>query len=184
MQTQIDQCTLELVTGDITQQETDAIVNAANSHLAGGGGVDGAIHRRGGPSIMAETRQKYPRGCPTGEAVISGAGTLPARHVIHAVGPVWGGGQRGEEEKLASAYRRSLEVAVANGCRSVAFPSLSTGAYGYPVDRAARTALRTVVDFLRDRGQPGLVRFVLFDSSTHDAYAAALNGILAERGRA
>lgn len=182
MQTHIDQCTLELVTGDITAQETDAIVNAANSRLAGGGGVDGAIHRRGGPSIMAETRQKYPRGCPTGEAVISAAGNLPARHVIHAVGPVWGGGQRDEAEKLASAYRHSLEVAVANNCQSVAFPSLSTGAYGYPVDRAARTALRAVLDFLRAQGRPGLVRFVLFDSATRDAYAAALNGLLAERG--
>lgn len=180
MQTQIDQSTLELVTGDITQQDTDAIVNAANSHLAGGGGVDGAIHRRGGPSIMAETRQQYPQGCPTGEAVISGAGNLPARHVIHAVGPVWGGGQHGEEAKLASAYRRSLEVAVAHNCHSVAFPSLSTGAYGYPVDRAARTALRTVMDFLRQHGQPTSVRFVLFDPGTHDAYTAALTSLLAE----
>src|ERR671923_2027746 len=103
MQTQIGPCVLELVTGDITRQPTDALVNAANSRLAGGGGVDGAIHRAGGPSIMAETRQKYPQGCPTGAAVITGAGQLPARYVIHAVGPIWNGGQYREAEQLASA---------------------------------------------------------------------------------
>lgn len=180
MQVHIGPCTLDLVVGDITQQHTDAIVNAANSRLAGGGGVDGAMHRSGGPSIMEETRQKYPHGCPTGEAVMTGAGKLPARHVIHAVGPIWSGGQQGEESLLASAYRRSLEVSVANGCRSVALPSLSTGAYGYPVARAARTALRTVVAFLQEHQQPDLVRFVLFDADTHGAYAAALEHIQAE----
>lgn len=174
MQANVGDCTVELVVGDITNGQTDAIVNAANSKLAGGGGVDGAIHRGGGPSIMEETRQKYPQGCPTGEAVITGAGNLPARHVVHAVGPVWGGGQQGEEEKLSSAYRRSLEVAVEAGCESVAFPSLSTGAYRYPVDLAARTALRTVLDYLREHSKPKLVRFVLFDQGTYGAFAAAL----------
>ncbi len=167
-------CTLELVTGDITQQQTDAIVNAANSRLAGGGGVDGAIHRGGGPGIMVETRQKYPQGCPTGEAVISGGGNLPARSVIHAVGPIWSGGQQGEEQKLASAYQRSLEVAVEHGCQSLAFPSLSTGAYGYPLDRAAYTALRTVMAFLQANHQPAMVRFVLFDTGTYQTYATTL----------
>ncbi len=183
MQARIGACTLELVTGDITQQQTDAIVNAANSRLAGGGGVDGAIHRAGGPSIMEETRRLYPQGCPTGEAVITGAGKLPARYVIHAVGPVWRGGDQGEEEKLASAYRRSLELAVSHDCHSVAFPSISTGAYGYPVARAARTALRTVIAFLEEQQRPELVRFVLFDQRTHDAYAAVLAELLPGGGQ-
>jgi O-acetyl-ADP-ribose deacetylase (regulator of RNase III) len=174
MQVHIGPCTLELVTGDITSQQTDAIVNAANSRLAGGGGVDGAIHRGGGPSIMAETRQKYPQGCPTGEAVITSAGTLLTRYVIHAVGPIWSGGQQDEAQQLASAYQRSLEVAAAHNCQSVAFPSLSTGAYGYPVALAARTALQTVLAFLEHHRQPALVRFVLFDANTYAAYAAVL----------
>jgi O-acetyl-ADP-ribose deacetylase len=165
---------LELVTGDITRQTTDAIVNAANSRLAGGGGVDGAIHRAGGPDIMAETRQRYPQGCPTGDAVITGAGQLPARYVIHAVGPLWNGGQHREAEQLARAYEKSLAVAVAQQCHSVAFPSLSTGAYGYPIALAAHTALSTVIAFLREHQQPSCVRFVLFDHATYTAYAAAL----------
>ena len=118
---------LELHQGDITSEETDAIVNAANSHLLGGGGVDGAIHRRGGPTIKAETDAKYPEGCPTGSAAISKGGNLKARYVVHAVGPVWRGGQRGEAELLAGAYRRSLELAVEHECRSIALPALSTG---------------------------------------------------------
>ena len=165
---------LELVRGDITFQEVDAIVNAANKWLAGGGGVDGAIHGRGGPSIMEETRRRYPEGCPTGRAVITGAGDLPSRFVIHSVGPVWSGGTKGEQALLASAYRCCLEVAVAHECRSIAFPSLSTGAYRYPVIKAARTAVSTVVEFLEDHPDPVLVRFVLFDEATYEAYAAAL----------
>lgn len=180
METGIGACTLELVTGDITQQKCDAIVNAANSRLAGGGGVDGAIHRAGGPSIMAETRERHPEGCPTGDAVITGAGDLMAQHVIHAVGPVWSGGQRDEAEKLASAYQRSLQLAVENGCDSVAFPSLSTGAYRYPVNLAAVTALDTVLSFLQIHHKPKLVRFVLFDDPTHAAYKAALRQITTE----
>jgi len=152
----------------------DAIVNAANSRLAGGGGVDGAIHRRGGPEIMAETKRKYPDGCPTGSAVLSGAGDLDAKYVIHAVGPVWQGGSKGEAELLAGAYRKSLELAVQHGCQSVAFPALSTGAYRYPLDQAARVALSTVIQFLKREGKPALVRLVLFDAGTYGAFAAAL----------
>ena len=174
MQVSIVPCVLELVTGDITRQTTEAIVNAANSRLAGGGGVDGAIHRAGGPSIIAETRQKYPQGCPTGEAVITGAGQLSARYVIHAVGPIWNGGQSHEADRLASAYRQSLAAAVAQQCQSVALPSLSTGAYAYPVALAARTALATVIAFLREHHQPSLVRFVLFDRGTYEVYTSAL----------
>jgi O-acetyl-ADP-ribose deacetylase (regulator of RNase III) len=178
MQVEINLQTLELHRGDITLQEVDAIVNAANSRLAGGGGVDGAIHRRGGPDIMAETDEKYPDGCPTGSAVISGAGNLPAEYVIHAVGPVWGGGQRGEAGLLAGAYRRCLELAVEHDCRSIAFPALSTGAYGYPMDQAARVALRTAIEFLKQHGQPELVRFVLFDAGAYGAFAAALEELV------
>jgi len=174
MQIEIHGCVLELVEGDVTLQEVDAVVNAANSRLAGGGGVDGAIHRRGGPSIMAETDQKYPDGCPTGSAVISGAGSLPAKHVIHAVGPVWHGGHRREAELLAGAYRRCLELAVEHRCASVAFPSLSTGAYGYPLDQAARVALAETIGFLKQHGKPGLVRFVLFGAGAHKVFVAAL----------
>ncbi|MGA2069209.1 MAG: O-acetyl-ADP-ribose deacetylase [Thermoguttaceae bacterium] len=179
MRIQIGKQTLELEQGDITLQRVDAIVNAANSGLRGGGGVDGAIHRRGGPAIMAETDAKYPDGCPTGSAVISTAGNLPARHVIHAVGPVWGGGQRGEAERLAGACRRSLELAIQHGCRSIAFPALSTGAYRYPMDQAARVAISTAVDFLKTHGQPELVRFVLFEATAYEVFATALKELAA-----
>ena len=174
MQVQINGQTLELRQGDVTRQEVDAIVNAANSRLAGGGGVDGAIHRGGGPEIMAETDARYPNGCPTGSAVISGAGNLPAKHVIHAVGPVWSGGNRGEAELLAGAYRRCLELAVEHDCQSIALPSLSTGAYRYPIDQAARIALGTAIEFLGENGRPSLVCFVLFDAGAYGAFAAAL----------
>ena len=173
MRDSVHGATVELVHGDITQQDTDAIVNAANSRLAGGGGVDGAIHRAGGPSIMQETREKYPNGCPTGSAVITGAGKLAAKYVIHAVGPVYRDGRHGEPELLASAYRRSLEVAAAAGCRSVAFPSLSTGAYSYPLEDAAPIALRTVVAFLQVTPGVELVRFVLFDEKALDVFVRA-----------
>ena len=166
--------TIELIRGDVTLQATDAIVNAANSSLAGGGGVDGAIHRAGGPSIMAETRRRYPDGCPTGSAVISGAGELPAKHVIHAVGPVWNGGHRKEADLLASAYRHCLELAVEHDCGSIAFPSLSTGAYRYPLDQAAGVALGTVWDYLQTAGRPEVVRFVLFGDEAYAAFHKAL----------
>ncbi len=174
MHVEIDGRRLELHQGDITLQEVDAIVNAANSRLAGGGGVDGAIHRRGGPEIMAETNAKYAEGCPTGSAVISGAGKLKAKYVIHAVGPVWRGGNGGEAQLLAGAYRRSLELAARHDCSSVAFPALSTGAYGYPMDQAARVGLSAAIEFLRGHEKPELVRFVLFDAGAYGAFAAAL----------
>lgn len=174
MQHSINGRTIELVQGDITQQAVDALVNAANRLLAGGGGVDGAIHRAGGPEIMAETDRRYPDGCATGSAVISNAGRLPARYVIHAVGPVWQGGRSGEAELLASAYRRSLELAAEHGCRSVALPAISTGVYGYPIDLASRTALRTACEVLAETQVIELVRFVLFGAGAWGAFAAAL----------
>jgi O-acetyl-ADP-ribose deacetylase (regulator of RNase III) len=174
--TTINGRTLEFALGDITQQDVDAIVNAANSRLAGGGGVDGAIHRAGGPTIMDETERRYPDGCPTGSAVITGAGNLRAKYVIHAVGPVWSGGNRGEETSLASAYRTSLDLAAAHNCRSIALPALSTGAYRYPIDLAAGVAVRTAADFLSEL--PGdhplvLVRFVLFSNDVLQAFNSA-----------
>jgi O-acetyl-ADP-ribose deacetylase (regulator of RNase III) len=173
MEARIDDATLELVQGDITEQDLDAIVNAANSGLRGGGGVDGAIHRAGGPEIMSECRKIG--GCPTGEAVITTGGELHADHVIHAVGPRYRDGNSEEEEKLAGAYRRSLEVAREHDLRTVAFPSLSTGAYGYPIAEAARVALRTVMEYLQNNSQAfDLVRFVLFTESDYETYAAAL----------
>lgn len=167
---------IRLVQGDITRIAADAIVNAANSGLRGGGGVDGAIHRAGGPAIMADLERRYGPGrhCPTGQAVISDAGALPARFVIHAVGPMWHGGAQGEPDLLASAYRSSLDVATAAGCRNVVFPSISTGIYGYPVDAAARVALATVRDWL-DTHADALdeVTFVLFSEDTLAAFERA-----------
>jgi O-acetyl-ADP-ribose deacetylase (regulator of RNase III) len=178
MQTSVNDCVLELVQGDISDQQVDAIVNAANSRLVPGGGVDGAIHRRGGPSIHDDTRRRYPAGCPTGSAVVSTAGGLAAQYVIHAVGPQWSGGQDGEPDLLARVYRRSLELACGHECRSVALPSLSTGAFGYPLDKAARVALSTTVEFLRRFGSPHLVRFVLFDERAYQTYTEALQEVL------
>lgn len=166
---------IELVKGDLALQAVDAIVNAANSALAGGGGVDGAIHCRGGPAIMRETAERYPGGCPTGSAVISGAGNLQAKHVIHAVGPVWSGGSQREAELLASAIRRSLELAAEHGCQSIALPALSAGAYGYPLAKAARVALQTTANFFKSHDQPRLVRFVLFGDDALRAFATALD---------
>jgi O-acetyl-ADP-ribose deacetylase len=172
---------IELQQGDITLQQIDAIVNAANSGLAGGGGVDGAIHRRGGPEIMRETDSCYPQGCATGSAVISAAGKLAAKHVIHAVGPVWSGGHRGEAELLAGAYRRCLELAAEHDCRSIAMPALSTGAYRFPMELAARIAISTAIDFLERNDRPELLRFVLYDAGAYAIFAAALKELA--RGR-
>lgn len=156
---------LEVVQGDITRIAVDAIVNAANSSLMGGGGVDGAIHRAGGPAILEACRAIVARqgGCRTGEAVITTAGRLPAKYVIHTVGPVWRGGTNGERDLLASCYQRSLELAVAHQCTTVAFPNISTGVYGFPKDEAARIAVATVSGFLQTAPGIDKVLFVCFD---------------------
>ena len=175
-ETRIGSTTLRLVEGDITRQPADAIVNAANEQLAGGGGVDGAIHRVGGPSIMEECRKIGH--CPTGQVVVTGAGRLPARYVFHAVGPVWAGGRGLEERLLASAYAASLVKAAELRLKSIAFPSLSTGAYGYPLDQAARVALRTVADRLRIApGSLQSVTFVLWGRDALRAYEQVLTAI-------
>ena len=177
MELQVNGKRLILVQGDITRQAVDAIVNAANSSLMGGGGVDGAIHRAGGPAIIEECRRIVAeRGrLPAGQAVITTGGRLPARYVIHTVGPVWRGGGPGEAETLASAYRESLRAAADRGLERVAFPSISTGAYGYPVDRAADVALHAVVDFLQDEDAPvAEVTFVLYDARTLRVYEREL----------
>jgi len=176
MKVQFGNHQVELAQGDITKQTVDAIVNAANSALAGGGGVDGAIHRTGGPSLMEETRRRYPHGCPTGDAVPTAAGKLSAKFVFHAVGPVWHGGHRGEPELLRSCYRRCLELALENDCRSIAFPAISTGVYGYPIDLAATAALDEIREFLAkyQDGAALTVRLVLFDAGAYAAFARVL----------
>ena len=175
MQVKIGQSVLELVEGDITQQDTEALVNAANEQLRVGGGVDGAINRAGGPKIQEEAR-KIGR-CPTGQAVITTGGNLKARYVIHTVGPIYRDGHSGEPELLASAYRESLKIASQRGIKSLAFPSLSTGVYGYPVADAARVALTTVKDYLTQHPEIELVRFVLFGKPTFEAFSAVLQEI-------
>ena len=169
---------LELVQGDITAVAVDAIVNAANSGLRGGGGVDGAIHRAGGPSIMEECRRLG--GCPTGDARATGAGNLPARYVVHAVGPVWNGGGSGESDLLASAHRRSIEVADELGCTSVAFPAISTGIYGYPVDRAARVALPAATAAAEASEHVRRVVFVLFSRGDLEEFRNAASELQLE----
>jgi len=163
---------VELVQGDITTIAVDAIVNAANSGLRGGGGVDGAIHRVGGPEIMRECRAHG--GCPTGDARATTAGALPARHVIHAVGPVWHGGGEGEDDLLAAAYRRSVEVADELGCESVSFPAISTGVYGFPLERAAPIALGSAREAAERSANVRRLVFVLFSAGDLEAYRAAL----------
>jgi O-acetyl-ADP-ribose deacetylase (regulator of RNase III) len=172
---QIGTSRLELVEGDITRQDTEAIVNAANTSLLGGGGVDGAIHRAGGPQILEECRGIG--GCPTGEARITTAGRLRARWVIHTVGPVYRDGRHGEPELLAGAYRSSLQLASERGIKSLAFPSISTGAYGYPLAEAARIALTTIRDYLRAHPDISLVRFVLFGEAALRTYETALDDL-------
>ncbi len=163
---------IEVVQGDITQQRVDAIVNAANSSLLGGGGVDGAIHRAAGPELLAECRTLG--GCPTGQAKMTRGYRLPAQYVIHTVGPVWHGGQANEETLLASCYRQSLALAVAHGVRTIAFPSISTGAYGFPVERAAPIAIQEIADFLYNDTTLEQVMVICFDAGTLRAYQAAL----------
>jgi O-acetyl-ADP-ribose deacetylase (regulator of RNase III) len=178
----VGKATVKLVKGDITEMETDAIVNAANSSLMGGGGVDGAIHRRGGPKILEECKRiratDWPQGLPTGKAVITSGGNLKARHVVHTVGPVWRGGNRGEPELLGQAYQNSLRLAAEEGLKTVAFPSISTGAYGYPVEDAARVALKAVKEFLEKEDSIDEVVFVLFSDSTFEVYLAEARTLL------
>ncbi len=180
MKVRIGGSILELVEGDITLQETEAIVNAANSGLRGGGGVDGAIHRAGGPQIMEDCRRIG--GCPTGEARITSGGRLKAKYVIHAVGPVYSGGKHKEAALLASAYQSSLALASQHGIKSLAFPSLSTGAYGYPLKEAASIALNTEIEYLKEHPGIDLVRFVLFGQAAYEIYQKALEEICQERG--
>ena len=180
MELVVNKTRLALVQGDITQQATDAIVNAANSGLMGGGGVDGAIHRAGGPAIMEECRkirEKIGR-LPAGKAVITTGGRLKAKYVIHTVGPVWHGGTSGEAELLAGAYRESLKLATDKGLKSISFPAISTGAYGYPLEPAARVALQTVIDFLSQNKSLEEVLFVLYDSATYQIYAETLRKLM------
>jgi O-acetyl-ADP-ribose deacetylase len=170
---------IEVVRGDITRLEVDAIVNAANERMLGGGGVDGAIHRAAGPELLVACRliPEVRSGvrCPTGEARLTPGFRLPARYVIHAVGPVWRGGAHGEPELLASCYRRCLELARGEGLRAIAFPAISCGVYGYPIDAAAEIAVREVRAFLDAHGLPERVLLVAFDAIMHDVFAAMLS---------
>lgn len=177
----LNQARLSIIQGDITKQDTNAIVNAANPGLMGGGGVDGAIHRGGGPAILEECKQivaKQGR-LPIGKAVITTGGNLRSRHVIHTVGPVWQGGSRNEAALLESAYRESLKLAAEHNLTSISFPSISTGAYGYPVAEASKVAIKAVVSFLREQVTSlKEVVFVLFDSRTYEAYSFALEEVV------
>ena len=166
---------ISIVEGDITKLAVDAIVNAANNSLLGGGGVDGAIHRAAGPKLLDECITL--NGCETGDAKITGGYNLPARHVIHTVGPIWRGGNYGEPEKLASCYRKSMEVAVANGVQTIAFPAISTGVYGYPLEEAAQIAISQVVECLEKMPEIKNVIFVLFGSENYDIYKAILSNL-------
>jgi O-acetyl-ADP-ribose deacetylase (regulator of RNase III) len=178
MEVQIGKSKLMIVEGDITREETDAIVNAANSGLRGGGGVDGAIHRAGGPSIQEECRKIGH--CPTGQAVITTGGNLKAKYVIHTVGPVYSGGGRNEAGLLKSAYFESLKLASKKGLKSVSFPAISTGAYGYPLPEAARISLKTAIDYLKEHQEIERVRFVLFGKHTYGVFAEELKTLSAQ----
>jgi O-acetyl-ADP-ribose deacetylase (regulator of RNase III) len=174
---------LRLVQGDVTEMETDAIVNAANPSLMGGGGVDGAIHRKGGPKILEECKRiratEWPNGLPTGKAVITSGGNLKAKYVIHTVGPIWRGGSSGKPELLAEAYRNSLKLAVSKGLKTIAFPSISTGAYGYPIEKACKVALTTVKEFLEKEDKLDVVVLVLFSRRDFEIYKEAAEEIMA-----
>jgi len=175
MEKKIGSTVLRLKVGDLTRERVDAIVNAANSSLLGGGGVDGAIHRAGGPAILEDCRkivEKIGR-LETGRAVITTGGNLPARHVVHTVGPVWHGGKRGEPQLLADAYRSSLTVAEENGLKTVAFPGISTGVYGYPMSSAARAALVTITEYLKEGSSLEEITIVLFSDEALTAWKAA-----------
>jgi len=171
----MDRSRIRILEGDITRQQVEAIVNAANNSLLGGGGVDGAIHREAGPDLLEECRKL--RGCDTGQAKITSGYRLPARHVIHTVGPIWRGGNNREDQLLASCYRSSLTLARQHRIKTIAFPSISTGAYAFPVDRAAAIALREISEFLKNNAVPEEVCVVCFDRRTFDYYQKALSNI-------
>jgi O-acetyl-ADP-ribose deacetylase (regulator of RNase III) len=179
---QISKARICLVQGDITNVDTDAIVNAANSTLMGGGGVDGAIHRKGGTQILEECKHiratEWPNGLPTGKAVITSGGNLKAKHVIHTVGPIWRDGKHGEPELLTEAYDSSLRLAILKGVKTIAFPSISTGAYGYPVREASHIAIKTVSSFLEKEDRLEKVVFVLFSKRDLQIYMEAAREIL------
>jgi len=172
---------LEVTTGDITTETTDAVVNAANSGLMGGGGVDGAIHRSGGPEILEECKKirqdDFPDGLPAGQAVITTAGKLAARYVIHTVGPVWHGGNKEEEETLYGAYSNSLLLASQYGLNSISFPAISTGVYGFPKDKAAQTAYNAISGFFKVHKKPGLVRLVFFSSADEETFCKTVDSM-------
>ena len=186
MEFQVGNATVEFIKGDITDIDAEAIVNAANSTLMGGGGVDGAIHRKGGPKILEECKRiratEWPDGLPTGKAVITSGGNLKTKYVIHTVGPVWLGGFHVEAELLKQTYRNSLKLAVAKGIRSIAFPSISTGAYGYPIEDASRIALKSVKDFLEKDERIEKVIFVLFSDRDLEIYMEAAKSIFPAKG--
>ncbi|MGC9337027.1 MAG: O-acetyl-ADP-ribose deacetylase [Candidatus Cloacimonadia bacterium] len=174
---------ISLVQGDITQQDTEAIVNAANSSLIGGGGVDGAIHRAGGPQIFEECAEirKRQGGCPTGEAVITSGGNLKAKYVIHTVGPIWRGGENNEENLLRNCYINSLNIAKENSIKSIAFPSISTGIYKFPIQRASMIALQTTINYIKKNDFLDEVRFVLFSKKDYDIYCESLKSIIRQK---
>lgn len=176
MDIKIGDATLSLVVGDITKENTDVIVNAANSGLRGGGGVDGAIHRAGGPAIMAECRKiGY---CPAGQAVVTTGGNLSATYVIHTVGPIYKGGTKGEANTLKSAYLESLKQAVKKGAKSISFPAISAGVYGYPLHEAAHIALKTTIEYMKENDTIDLVRFVLFNQTIFDVFSEELRKLV------
>ncbi len=181
MEFKVGEAILRLIVGDITDVKADAIVNAANSTLLGGGGVDGAIHLKGGPKILEECKRiretEWPDGLPTGKAVITSGGNLKAKHVIHTVGPVWLGGLHVEAELLKQAYRNTLKLSVSKGLKTIAFPSISTGAYRYPIDEASHIALATVKTFLEKEDRIEKVTFVLFSQRDFEVYAKAANDV-------
>jgi O-acetyl-ADP-ribose deacetylase len=176
MEAKINETLIVLACGDITDETTDTIVNAANERLAGGAGVDGAIHHAGGPAIMAQCRKIG--GCPTGQAVITTGGNLKAKYVIHTVGPIYRGGTRNETKLLQSCYRESLKLARQNNLQSISFPAISTGIYGYPIDEAAHLALKTCIEFARENTAIVLIRHVLFDSRSYEIFSTEFKKLI------
>ncbi len=179
MEEKINSSKIILIQGDITKESTDAIVNAANIRLVGGGGVDGAIHHVGGPTILQECRKIG--GCPIGQAVITKGGNLKAKHVIHTVGPIYHGGGKGEDKLLKSAYLESLKLATKNNIKSISFPAISTGAYGYPIHQAAHIALKTILDYIKENQDIKIIRFVLYENRIYDIFSKELKKLIIKK---